>query len=417
MQRPYGATAIQEATLPRQPQLLDPRRDTGVLLGTISCTGRHRQAAGTRLLQVAARAGGHLGVAEDALLGGAAAQRAHNARKDLLLADEAGVLACAGWGWEGAGVRAGEVDAGAATAAAVGGSSGRNCTSVGVASASAAAHAAPAGAAGGAGPSPGTNQVRPLAFTFNAQQPGPSNTQRPPPPPPPPPHTHPPTPPPPHTAPGMNQVRPLAWPRGMRVTFCTGSWPGVMVAHTAWPTCSRGRTMKGGRGQRGQGSRRRAAEQRLAAACAAAAPGWTGAGQGTRPPPRLKQSGPGGWQRNKPLGTRCVRHTVCPFFILLFFSDSPSTQHPPRGRPPASCCGRQSWGCPPCLRRKSRQAGQQGSVSEQRQAPPTFPHSGAAPPHEGGAATGAHCFPPRTLLRAPRRACRPGALCYPADTD
>lgn len=39
------------------------------------------------------------------------------------------------------------------------------------------------------------------------------------------------------SSPGMNQVRPLAWPRGMRVTFCTGSWPGVMLAHTAWPTC------------------------------------------------------------------------------------------------------------------------------------------------------------------------------------
>ncbi len=27
------------------------------------------------------------------------------------------------------------------------------------------------------------------------------------------------------SSPGMNQVRPRAWPRGIRVTFCTGSWP------------------------------------------------------------------------------------------------------------------------------------------------------------------------------------------------
>lgn len=28
---------------------------------------------------------------------------------------------------------------------------------------------------------------------------------------------------------GMNHVRPRAWPRGIRETFCTGSWPGVSV--------------------------------------------------------------------------------------------------------------------------------------------------------------------------------------------
>mmetsp|Transcript_18454 Transcript_18454/g.46692 ORF Transcript_18454/g.46692 Transcript_18454/m.46692 type:complete len:438 (-) Transcript_18454:390-1703(-) len=38
------------------------------------------------------------------------------------------------------------------------------------------------------------------------------------------------------SSPGMNQVRPRAWPRGMRVTFCTGSWPGVRVPQMAWPT-------------------------------------------------------------------------------------------------------------------------------------------------------------------------------------
>mmetsp|Transcript_26909 Transcript_26909/g.75210 ORF Transcript_26909/g.75210 Transcript_26909/m.75210 type:complete len:529 (-) Transcript_26909:76-1662(-) len=38
------------------------------------------------------------------------------------------------------------------------------------------------------------------------------------------------------SSPGRNHVRPLACPRGMRVTFCTGSCPGVSVPHTAWPT-------------------------------------------------------------------------------------------------------------------------------------------------------------------------------------
>jgi len=31
---------------------------------------------------------------------------------------------------------------------------------------------------------------------------------------------------------GMNQVRPRAWPRGIRVTFWTASWPGVRVLHS-----------------------------------------------------------------------------------------------------------------------------------------------------------------------------------------
>ena len=35
------------------------------------------------------------------------------------------------------------------------------------------------------------------------------------------------------SSPGMNHVRPLAWPRGTRVTFCTGSCPGVRVPHIA----------------------------------------------------------------------------------------------------------------------------------------------------------------------------------------
>mmetsp|Transcript_2650 Transcript_2650/g.4515 ORF Transcript_2650/g.4515 Transcript_2650/m.4515 type:complete len:357 (+) Transcript_2650:1045-2115(+) len=38
------------------------------------------------------------------------------------------------------------------------------------------------------------------------------------------------------SSPGMNHVRPRAWPRGMRVTFCTGSCPGVSVPQIAWPT-------------------------------------------------------------------------------------------------------------------------------------------------------------------------------------
>mmetsp|Transcript_6545 Transcript_6545/g.23763 ORF Transcript_6545/g.23763 Transcript_6545/m.23763 type:complete len:557 (+) Transcript_6545:137-1807(+) len=38
------------------------------------------------------------------------------------------------------------------------------------------------------------------------------------------------------SSPGMNHVKPLAWPRGIKVTFCTGSWPGVKVPQMAWPT-------------------------------------------------------------------------------------------------------------------------------------------------------------------------------------
>lgn len=52
-----------------------------------------RSAKGPNLLQVAGGAGGDLSVTEDDLLGSAAAQSAHDARKDLLLADEGGVLA------------------------------------------------------------------------------------------------------------------------------------------------------------------------------------------------------------------------------------------------------------------------------------------------------------------------------------
>jgi len=35
------------------------------------------------------------------------------------------------------------------------------------------------------------------------------------------------------SSPGMNQVRPRARPLGIRVTFCTGSWPGVNVLEVA----------------------------------------------------------------------------------------------------------------------------------------------------------------------------------------
>eukprot|EP00890_Picochlorum_soloecismus_P004482 jgi/Picsp_1/5034/NSC_02397-R1_---NA--- len=38
------------------------------------------------------------------------------------------------------------------------------------------------------------------------------------------------------SSPGMNHVKPLACPLGIRVTFCTGSWPEVIVAQMAWPT-------------------------------------------------------------------------------------------------------------------------------------------------------------------------------------
>mmetsp|Transcript_6262 Transcript_6262/g.16209 ORF Transcript_6262/g.16209 Transcript_6262/m.16209 type:complete len:219 (+) Transcript_6262:888-1544(+) len=38
------------------------------------------------------------------------------------------------------------------------------------------------------------------------------------------------------SSPGMNHVRPRACPRGMSVTFCTGSCPGVSVPQMAWPT-------------------------------------------------------------------------------------------------------------------------------------------------------------------------------------
>mmetsp|Transcript_1293 Transcript_1293/g.3981 ORF Transcript_1293/g.3981 Transcript_1293/m.3981 type:complete len:456 (-) Transcript_1293:578-1945(-) len=38
------------------------------------------------------------------------------------------------------------------------------------------------------------------------------------------------------SSPGVNQVRPLAWPLGMMVTFCTGSCPGDRVPQMAWPT-------------------------------------------------------------------------------------------------------------------------------------------------------------------------------------
>ena len=50
-------------------------------------------AEGANLLQVAGSTSGDLSVTEDDLLGSAPAQSAHNARKDLLLADEGGVLA------------------------------------------------------------------------------------------------------------------------------------------------------------------------------------------------------------------------------------------------------------------------------------------------------------------------------------
>lgn len=49
-----------------------------------------RQA--TNLLQVARGTSGDLGIAEDDLLSSAAAQGPHDASKDLLLADEGGVL-------------------------------------------------------------------------------------------------------------------------------------------------------------------------------------------------------------------------------------------------------------------------------------------------------------------------------------
>mmetsp|Transcript_2754 Transcript_2754/g.4945 ORF Transcript_2754/g.4945 Transcript_2754/m.4945 type:complete len:202 (+) Transcript_2754:958-1563(+) len=38
------------------------------------------------------------------------------------------------------------------------------------------------------------------------------------------------------SSPGMNQVNPLACPRGISVTFWTGSWPGSKVPQMAWPT-------------------------------------------------------------------------------------------------------------------------------------------------------------------------------------
>ncbi len=50
-------------------------------------------AEGANLLQVAGSTSGDLSVTEDDLLGSAAAQSAHDAGKDLLLADEGGVLA------------------------------------------------------------------------------------------------------------------------------------------------------------------------------------------------------------------------------------------------------------------------------------------------------------------------------------
>ena len=50
-------------------------------------------AEGANLLQVAGGTSGDLSVTEDDLLGSAPAQSAHDAREDLLLADEGGVLA------------------------------------------------------------------------------------------------------------------------------------------------------------------------------------------------------------------------------------------------------------------------------------------------------------------------------------
>ena len=47
----------------------------------------------SHLLQIAGGTSGDLGAAEDDLLSSAAAQRGHDARKDLALRDEAGVLA------------------------------------------------------------------------------------------------------------------------------------------------------------------------------------------------------------------------------------------------------------------------------------------------------------------------------------
>jgi len=71
--------------------------------GPAACTRSSRLAAAActdpayaptpHHLQVAGRAGRDLGVAEDDLLGGAPAERADDARKDLLLADQRGVLA------------------------------------------------------------------------------------------------------------------------------------------------------------------------------------------------------------------------------------------------------------------------------------------------------------------------------------
>lgn len=46
----------------------------------------------THLLQVAGGSGGDLGVTEDNLLSGTATEGAHDARNDLLLGDQAGVL-------------------------------------------------------------------------------------------------------------------------------------------------------------------------------------------------------------------------------------------------------------------------------------------------------------------------------------
>lgn len=98
----WGAAGRREEDWPRSPRAVNHRghlehgrraQDAAVLLQA-QPPNLITQTPGAHLLQVARGAGGDLGIAKDDLLSGAAAQGAHDARKDLLLADQAGVLAC-----------------------------------------------------------------------------------------------------------------------------------------------------------------------------------------------------------------------------------------------------------------------------------------------------------------------------------